>query len=121
MDIILKIKGLLKERNISYIAFGKAIDKSKPTIDNYFNGRSKIDVETIQKIASVLNVPVSYFFGEDLNAVSGVKINDGSVHHFKPDETERLKTENENLKREIEYLKGNVADKEKLIKLLEKG
>ncbi len=65
MDKILKIKTLLKSKKMTYEDLSKAIGKSKPTVVNYFKGTSKIDIDTIEKIASVLNVPVSYFFDKE--------------------------------------------------------
>lgn len=65
MDILHKIKILLKEKKINYEEFAKKINVSKPTVVNYFAGRSKIDIDTIQKIAEVLEVDISYFFGNE--------------------------------------------------------
>jgi transcriptional regulator with XRE-family HTH domain len=66
---ILKIKSLLTEKKITIQEFSRAINVSRPTVANYFNGRSKIDVYTIEDIASYLDVPVSYFFEEPTNEV----------------------------------------------------
>jgi transcriptional regulator with XRE-family HTH domain len=38
---------------------------SRPTLLNYFNGRSKIDVYTIERIAEILDVNVCYFFQDE--------------------------------------------------------
>lgn len=62
MDKVQKIKDLVKSKNLIYEDFAKKIGKSKPTVVNYFNRKSKIDIDTIEKIAEVLEVPVSYFF-----------------------------------------------------------
>ena len=59
---ILKIKALLKEKKITQKDFAERIDVTSQTVINYFNGRSKIDVYTLEKIAKVLDVEVSYFF-----------------------------------------------------------
>ncbi len=61
-DIVLKIKGLVTKRKLTYEQFAVKIGKSKQTIVNYFNLRSKIDIYTLQNMAEVLEVPVSYFF-----------------------------------------------------------
>jgi len=62
-DIILKIKALLDKKNITIQDFAIKIDKTKQTVYNYFNGKTAIDVETLQKISEVLEVPITYFFG----------------------------------------------------------
>lgn len=68
--IILKIKGLLKEKKITYEQFSDMIGKSRPTINNYMKGASKIDVYTIKDIADCLGVSVSYFFDDAANEVN---------------------------------------------------
>ena len=85
MDKIQKIKKLLKVNNLTYEQFAKQIGKSKQTVVNWFNGRGKIDIDTIEKIAQVLGVPVSYFFGESggsviNNGIAGISgINHGRI------------------------------------------
>lgn len=104
MDKLLKIKTLLTEKKLTQQDFANKIGVSKPTVINIFNGRSKIDIDLIEKIAEVLSVPVSYFFegGETAKTNStGCK-------------------ECENYKMEIHYLKEKIVDKEKIIELLEK-
>jgi transcriptional regulator with XRE-family HTH domain len=66
-DIVLKIKSLLKSKNMTYEQFAVSINVTRQTVHNYMNGRSKIDVVKIQDISKVLEVPVSYFFNEEAN------------------------------------------------------
>lgn len=79
---VLKIKGLLKEKNISYESLCGEIGITKQTLINYFNSRSKVDVLTLEKIAKYLEVDVNYFFeGMDSitqanNCPSGLYIED---------------------------------------------
>ena len=72
MDKIQKIKNLVKQKNLIYEDFAKKIGKSKPTVVNYFNKKSKIDIDTIEKIAEVLDVPVSYFFEDGENNTNSI-------------------------------------------------
>lgn len=62
---VLKIKGLIFEKKISQEMLAAEISVSKQTIINYFNGRTKIDVDTLEKIAAFLNVSINYFFTEE--------------------------------------------------------
>ena len=122
MDITLKIKTLLVEKKLTQEEFGNKIGKTKQTINNYFTGRTKLDVETLVKIAEILEVPVSYFFGEsggnntinsngkyNINA-QGKNINqqlNESNQNIKELEMEKemLARENKSLKREIATLR----------------
>ena len=65
MDKVQKIKELVQKNKFTYEQFAEKINKSKPTIVNYFNRRSSIDIDTIEVIANVLEVTVSYFFEEE--------------------------------------------------------
>lgn len=64
MDYILKIKDLLKEKNITQREFAKKINVTLTTVSNYLTKKTKIDIDTFIKIAKVLGVPVGYFFDE---------------------------------------------------------
>lgn len=61
-DKYLKLRELLKVKKITYDEFGKSIGISRPTITNWFQGKSKIDIDLIEIIAERLGVPVTYFF-----------------------------------------------------------
>jgi len=63
---VLKLKGLISQHKLTQGDFSEKIGVSRPTVINYFNGRSKIDVETLAIIADLFNVPVSYFFDEEV-------------------------------------------------------
>lgn len=60
--IYIKLKELLKKRDIKYNKLAEIIGYSPPTVANWFKGTSKIDVDTIVIIAQKLNVPIGYFF-----------------------------------------------------------
>ena len=62
-SIALRIKTLSKRKNISIPELAKRVGKTKNTFYNYINGKTVIDVETLQKIANVLEVDVREFFG----------------------------------------------------------
>jgi transcriptional regulator with XRE-family HTH domain len=64
-DYILKISNLLKQKNISQSELARRIDKTANTVSNYFISKTKIDVDTLLKIAEVLDVSVCVFFEEN--------------------------------------------------------
>lgn len=114
-----KIKLLCVEREISIDDLSKKIGMSKAGLYTSMTNNS-LKIENLEKIASALNVPISYFFDTDENGQTGNIVPLETVNVYKT-RYEKQKTENEYLKREIEHLKDKLADKEKLIKLLEKG
>ena len=62
---VLKIKGVLSEKRITQKELADALGKTTHTVINYFNGRSKIDANTLYKISSFLEVPISAFFEDE--------------------------------------------------------
>jgi len=93
------------------------IGKTKQTINNYFSGRTKIDVETLEDIAKVLGVPVKYFFDEkesqkniNLNGTQNVVNNNGNSNSS---------ADFEACKKELEAIKRESALKDKIIEILE--
>jgi len=103
-NIILKIKALLDKKNITIQDFAIKIDKTKQTVYNYFNGKTAIDVETLQKISEVLEVPITYFFGVE--------------NETNKKDCEEVLKENENLKDKKRFLE---SERVHLIKELAKS
>jgi len=62
-----KIKDLINEKRWSNTDFSKKIGVSNKTLYNYLENKSVIDVEVLQKIADVLEVPVTYFYENESN------------------------------------------------------
>ena len=122
-----KIKALLKEKNITVKEFASLLGKTQRTVENYLGGQSKIDVYTLEKIAEILGVPVSYFFGDSggghtIIAENGIAgINHGELYievNEQKKEIERLKAELEGCQKQIHLLEERIKDKEELIRLL---
>jgi len=65
VDYLLKISNLLKQKNISQIELARIVGKSANTVSNYFIGKTKIDIDTLLKIAEVLGVSASVFFEDE--------------------------------------------------------
>jgi transcriptional regulator with XRE-family HTH domain len=127
-NISLKIKGLLKERGLTYEQFGEGIGKTKQTVVNYINKRTKIDTKTIKEIADFFEVPVGYFFndGNEYTYRAGKTYSRESETNYETG-SEKNEPEKDLLLKEIEYLKREneilhqlVKDKEDIIKLLKK-
>ena len=118
MNYILKIKELLEQKRIPLGRFAQLIGKNRNTVTNYLSGKTKIDVDTLIKIASVLGVPVSYFFGEGgsvVQANGGIAgINHGHID-IRISEQQR---EIERLRSELEACREVVRAKEEVIRLL---
>jgi len=123
--IILEIKGLLGKKKYTYEQFAVMIGKSKQTLINYFNERSKIDIQTLYDIAKALDVPVTYFF-EDKPAASYLTNTEQSII-AKEDQTtyagkcKVYEMEVEGLKAIIAEKEKQIEDKERMIQLLLKS
>jgi len=70
---ILKVKSLMSEKKITQSQLSEMIDVSRNTVVNYFNGRSSIDVYTLEKIIKVLGVDISYFFDDKISSTIELK------------------------------------------------
>lgn len=62
MDIGLKIRELLNKKSISIEKLGSLLQINRQSVYNITNNRVPITVERLQKIADVLEVPITYFF-----------------------------------------------------------
>ena len=128
MDKVLKIKGLLAEKKFTQQEFCDKIGISKPTLLNIFNNRSKVDIDMIERIAKVLEVPIGYFFSEDkfgiiqngtinLNGKNHGSINISDAKH----EISILENENEKLKEIISGMKRELELKDQIIELMKES
>lgn len=64
-DFGILISQLRRERRMSQDEFAKLIGCTKQTISNYERNMRKPDYETLEAIADVLNVPMSFFLSEE--------------------------------------------------------
>lgn len=62
MDIALKIKELIEEKKISITDFADKLAVSRNTVYNFLSKKHPIDVELLQKIALILDIPIVTFF-----------------------------------------------------------
>ncbi len=108
MDYIInKIKELQSIKKINTKEFAKLINVTPQTLYDYFNGKTQISIKNLIKIAKAFNVPVSYFFDESDTVPPSVQ------NVSNNEQIEFLKTQ-------IELLKQQLVDKQKIIELLEK-
>lgn len=61
-DKYYKIRELMRSKNLSIEQFSALIGVGKYKVINWFQGKSKIDIDIIETIAEKLGVSVSYFF-----------------------------------------------------------
>jgi transcriptional regulator with XRE-family HTH domain len=122
---ISRLEKLMQERNLTKKDVLEACKLTRPTLDKIMRG-GDFNVSTLESIASGLGVSVGYLFdsddsptntahisGEGNIALSGNNTT-GDIHNG--GESIRVK----DLERLVEQLKSQLADKEKIIQLLER-
>jgi len=67
MDIIQNIKYVLSERNITGSQMSRDLGFSSGSFSQWTNGRSKISIDNLHKIAEYLNVSIDYLLGRTQN------------------------------------------------------
>ena len=106
MDYVLKIRALVSLKKITIEELANKLTISKQALHNILGNRTSLKIEHLEKIAKVLEVPVSYFFEEDQgNAIS--------ISTTKSNDIEQLQKEIENLKEQLSL-------KNQIIELLKK-
>ena len=58
----LRIKEVLKEKKITVVSLANSVGMAQPSMSNIVNGKSTPSLETLDKIADVIGVPVTEFF-----------------------------------------------------------
>ena len=77
-----KIKKLVKIKKLTYKEFANEIGVTEQTVHNWFQNRTKISIDQLEKIASYFEVPVSYFFDESGSNINSV-VNNGNISNNK--------------------------------------
>ncbi|SHG04553.1 helix-turn-helix domain-containing protein [Dysgonomonas macrotermitis] len=57
-----RIKEILKERGITALTLAKGIEMTQANLSNIMTGKTKPSLDTLEKIASALNVPITDLF-----------------------------------------------------------
>lgn len=58
----LRIKEVLKEKKVTAVALAGMIGMTQPNMSNIVNGKSMPSLETLDKIAAALDVPITELF-----------------------------------------------------------
>lgn len=58
----LRIKEVLREKGITAISLASKLGIAQPSMSNIVNGKSKPSLDTLEKIAEILNIPISELF-----------------------------------------------------------
>lgn len=61
----LRLKDILKQRNLTLEAFSEMVGISKSNLSNYINGNISPTLETLEKISSSLNIEITELFKEN--------------------------------------------------------
>ena len=129
-----KIKNLMDVRKLTYEELANLIDMSRTGFHGAIQ-KGDLKVSTLNKIAKVFEVPITYFFEEELTQTNETmnNITIGGINNKNNKvivsgdkiEIERLRKEIEYLKEQIEVLKENnkslKTDKEFLHNLINSG
>jgi transcriptional regulator with XRE-family HTH domain len=110
-----KIKNLAKKRDLNIKELSEKIEMSEANFYKCIN-RGSIETKHLEKIAKVLNVPVSYFFDEPEQ--NGLVINNGNFNGNNVSEGSRVLIKVNEQQHEIDRLKEKLHDKEELIEEL---
>ncbi len=131
-----KINRLMKIKKVTQSDLSEKIGKTRNTVNNWFKGRSKIDVDTMLDVAEALGVhPCVFFKDMDESQITAIgkgnavlNGNGNAIIYGEPSKTkqaqfERLQvlfSETEKLRTENELLRQQIADKNEIISLLKK-
>ena len=81
---MIRLKDILKERNLTLSAFAEQVGISQSNLSNYVNGNISPTLETLDKIAKALNISVTELFKENEALEFQIKYN-GKVYAIDKD------------------------------------
>ncbi len=65
----LRIKEVAKEKKVSISTLASMIGITQPNLSNIVNGKSKPSLETLEKIADALEIPITELFSKGVSVV----------------------------------------------------
>ena len=93
---MIRLKEILKERNLTLSAFADKVGISQSNLSNYVNGNISPTLETLEKIAKALNISITELFKESETLEFQIKYN-GKVYAIGKDNLlEIIKQKEEN-------------------------
>jgi len=81
---MIRLKEILKERNLTLSAFAGKVGISQSNLSNYVNGNISPTLETLEKIAKALNISITELFKEKEALEFQIKYN-GKVYAIDKD------------------------------------
>jgi len=60
--MILRIKEVLKEKKITVVSLAASVGIAQPSMSNIVNGKATPSLETLERIATVLSIPLTDLF-----------------------------------------------------------
>ncbi|MCU0435171.1 MAG: hypothetical protein MUC87_17065 [Bacteroidia bacterium] len=116
-DLKKRIEAILKMRDYTYTALVDHLGTTERELDRAL-AQSTIEIRTLEKISKALRIPLYSFFRNTDEPGDDQPHNYYNVNIWAPEEIQ-LRTENENLRQEVDRLRLEVAKKEILIQGLE--
>jgi transcriptional regulator with XRE-family HTH domain len=93
---MIRLKNILKERNLTLSAFAEQVGISQSNLSNYVNGNISPTLETLEKIAKSLNISVTELFKEKEEFEFQIKYNEKVYPIDKENLMEIIKQKEEN-------------------------
>ena len=117
---IRKLNALIDGKKITKASVIKKTGISRPALDSILDGND-FKVSNLEKIADALCVSVGYFFDEEIEVRTSGRdyVEKGKIEHKGPEYNGSTSVETD-LRDQIAQLKSQLADKERIIKLMEK-
>jgi transcriptional regulator with XRE-family HTH domain len=69
--MLVRIKEVMNERGVSSVKLAEMVNVSKVTISNLINNKTMPSIDTLEKIASALDVPIWQLFASPSEVGSG--------------------------------------------------
>ncbi len=113
-----EINNFLSKKQIGKTEFAQKIGMSGPNLSQILKKKS-IDSEQLELICNSLEVPISYFFDDTEPDVKKIIDKKNNINVGSQNSINNAGAELEAMKKEIEYLKQLLIEKERYIKLLE--
>ncbi len=116
-NIGLEIKELLKKKNITIVSLSEKTGLSTVGIGNILREKTSPTVETLEKIANALDVPMSYFFVENENKTTST---DEALNAQLNESVGDIITSSRLILNALQILKNNVTEPNQIINVFNK-